>query len=644
MSKRMRVEEVALDERDRRESWIFGATVVVLQGPVGVGKTSLMELIKYVLGGRGILSKTIKDVGVRVVLRVAFEAGRFVLVRSIGSGSNQVRIVTDDGEPVAVLPVHPASPRDRTISHWLLEQLDIPAGVRLPRSRANPRDEITQISFGDVFSFMYLDQSEIDRSTARDLDPILDPKRRQTFELLYGLLGPEEASLSVQIAKVRSAIRESLAAEQSIADFVSRLDIPSVEELAERRAQLRGALADVERSLSIARREAGVTTQSIDLPRGHVDAVRAELGRAQAQRRLVAQEIEALTRLRSRIALEYQKTARALVAGGVFASSAWEVCPRCLQTLEIEHPVLHCVLCGQLEPPEMPPDELEAEQDRLRQQLAETDELVVRAQNGLDSADRRGRELATRLATYEDEIDVATREAVAPFVDRIADLTGDAARLGAQLAETDRLERLNSELVSVRQARGDLQARLAELEDDLERAKDHAELGRARVLELSEIFAETLQRFEQPWFEEQGGEAHIDPTNYRPVVNGQYLPEQLSGGMKVVTNLAYYLAGLTFALRAPAESRLPTFLMIDTPRKNFGSSPEDRRASERFYADIHALRGLYGDRMQIIIADNDVPVRVRRGLRIRTFDYESPLIPSVEHPGEGKVATLSGRS
>ena len=40
------------------------------------------------------------------------------------------------------------------------------------------------------------------------------------------------------------------------------------------------------------------------------------------------------------------------------------------------------------------------------------------------------------------------------------------------------------------------------------------------------------------------------------------------------------------------------------------------------------------------IADNDVPTKVRKGLRIVPFDYETPLIPDVVHPGEGNVETL----
>lgn len=44
--------------------------------------------------------------------------------------------------------------------------------------------------------------------------------------------------------------------------------------------------------------------------------------------------------------------------------------------------------------------------------------------------------------------------------------------------------------------------------------------------------------------------------------------------------------------------------------------------------------------MQLIIADNDVPTKVRRGLQILSFDYNAPLIPDVEHPGEGNVETL----
>ena len=64
------------------------------------------------------------------------------------------------------------------------------------------------------------------------------------------------------------------------------------------------------------------------------------------------------------------------------------------------------------------------------------------------------------------------------------------------------------------------------------------------------------------------------------MVGGKRLEELSSGGMKTLVNDAYFLAGLTYALRVPSETHLPLLSIIDTPRKNFGSHPDDRRAAD----------------------------------------------------------------
>ena len=125
------------------------------------------------------------------------------------------------------------------------------------------------------------------------------------------------------------------------------------------------------------------------------------------------------------------------------------------------------------------------------------------------------------------------------------------------------------------------------------------------------------------------------------MVGGKRLEELSSGGMKTLINDAYFLAGLTYALRAPAETRLPPLILIDTPRKNFGSDVDDASAAVRIYNWIRRLQDSYGaERFQLIIADNDVPSEARSLHEIR-LSYSKPLIDDLPHPGPEAVQTLN---
>jgi hypothetical protein len=148
-------------------------------------------------------------------------------------------------------------------------------------------------------------------------------------------------------------------------------------------------------------------------------------------------------------------------------------------------------------------------------------------------------------------------------------------------------------------------------------------------------FTETLERFEPPWYTQ----SYIDPDTYLPLVDGAGFERQ-SAGVKTMINDAYYLANLMTALQQPREIHLPGFLIIDSPRKNFGSGTKDPAAGNRIYSTVDALRGAYGDRLQMLIADNDLPKEWHKPFRVITLSYEQPLIDRLAHPGEGEVGTL----
>ena len=103
------------------------------------------------------------------------------------------------------------------ISDVLLEALGIPA-LRIPRSRLRPTSASSRLSFFDTYAYLYLAQTEIDRSVVGHLDSYRDPKRRAAFELLYGLSNAALMDLQVQRGELRDALanRQRQASENPV--------------------------------------------------------------------------------------------------------------------------------------------------------------------------------------------------------------------------------------------------------------------------------------------------------------------------------------------------------------------------------------------------------------------------------------------
>jgi hypothetical protein len=108
--------------------------------------------------------------------------------------------------------------------------------------------------------------------------------------------------------------------------------------------------------------------------------------------------------------------------------------------------------------------------------------------------------------------------------------------------------------------------------------------------------------------------------------------------MKALVNDAYHLAALRYAL-VYADSLMPLLQVIDSPRKNLGSGPDDLLLAENLYRRIRALQDAFGDRFQMILADNDLP-GIAAEFQSITLGYETPGVPFARHPGPDQVQSI----
>jgi hypothetical protein len=634
---RFRLHRVRVIREDGEQSWRFDAGVTVFVGPVGVGKTSLLELIKYGLGGDGVLSRAVQQITVRVALTLELESGIFELSRALGRAGRTVEIAVGD-DPVRHLPVRGRADR-QTISDWLLDNAGIPR-VRLSRSsskRSAAAKRYARVGFGDIYRYMYLDQSEIDRSTVRHSDKFLDGNRRRAFEVLYGLTGPEIAELEAEADRLAEAAARQRSDTTVIETFLQATDPSgSLEQARTEARQMDGRLAAARQQLSLLRGQARVASRAIVGLREDLAAQEHRLDRARIQRAERFAQIDQLRLARAGAVADHARSLQAAGANAAFSALSYTQCPRCLQALTLDNGRDRCIVCGQLEPEQVTTLAIEAERSRLEQQVIETDDLIFQATRKAEEVEQVIARLEVDGARIRAHMDEQAATAVTPFIEELSALTADAARLQerrhgleARAARYEHLEHLRAESTRLATEQDAKHGQLVE-------ARRSREDARERVHDLSANFADLLARIDPPWYER----SHVDERTYLPVVNDGPL-EGNSAGVKTMINDAYYLANLTTALQQPSQIFLPGFLIIDSPQKNLGANKADRASGKRIYSRIDTLRAAYGDQVQIIVADNDLPREFHKMFKVITMSYEKPLLDAVPHPGEGQVETVT---
>jgi hypothetical protein len=364
-------------------------------------------------------------------------------------------------------------------------------------------------------------------------------------------------------------------------------------------------------------------------------ALKEQLRDLRDQLEALSFEIQRHQALIAQLELDRIRIARSGSATAVLQQIRFRVCPRCQQDLEqrVSEPG-ECYVCGLPEPEEVLDLDLEAEYKRLTAQLEETKSLLDEDERHYRTLRQRSADLESVIDAEQVQLDERTQEYVTPRFDEIECVSARNAELRARQDAVDRAMQQWEQYRRLQRVQEELEGELRSVQRFLRDARAQLEARRERVVELSDLFDELLRFFRLPWYES----AHIDRSSYLPVINGQRPEELLSGGMRTIVNDAYHLAGLTHTLTH--QTLLPPFLIIDSPRKNLGSDPDDTAISFQIYRHFQRLAGAYGDSLQLIVADNDVPPAMR-DLTSFTLDYDHPLVPDVHHPGKGNVETIT---
>ncbi|GAB3448558.1 hypothetical protein [Actinophytocola sediminis] len=639
MTTRFRIDTVTVDTTDGEVTYQFPSALTVLAGPVGVGKSTLFELIKYGLGGNGELAQVAVTAVREIQLRVTVGNERFGLTRSLDSKKSKVVRVTD-------LITHERLPDQRTgdgepsLSALLLNALGLPADLRAAARTRTTTNAGARISFADVFTFMYVRQADINRDIASSKESYREPKRKSVFELLFGLTDAEILRLRSELA-TRNGERDQANHDHSLvvqflrdSGTTSRITAENAVQTATRDEAT--ALAEMDALRNAV--DPVVDRETLTLRDLLSEAERSLAAARDTATRLAQQQAE-YTSERRRVVLDLDRLRRLQDAGDRLASIEFAVCPRCLQDLtHRETPHDQCRLCLQPDPLAVgtaPTSEPSYEQRQLHDQLAEMDELILTVADQLTDTHASIVNRHELIAKLSDDLDARTRNRITPQLQAFSDATRRLTQARAQLHELegvlrqwDRVDDLGAEADRLQGEVNRLQTAVTNAENQLAQHKSDL------MDELDAEFAATVAAIGIPGVET----AQIHRTNYLPLLNGQsYIKLSPAGGVRTTTQIAYWITLITVALRR-RDTLYPAFLLIDSPRTSLNNA--DNLAAA-LYRRLITLADAASDRLQIIIGDNELPAAYRRDYDQLDFTYDHPTIATIPHPGPNAVQTLN---
>lgn len=634
MTVHLRLHHAALRTKSGGESrYEFRTGLNAVVGSYGTGKSSLFELIKYGFGGSAQIMPIIAENLREIELEATVGTSRLRLVRVHGKNRIRVSEAHTDTHVATWTTRGGAAPA----SAALLEYLGVPA-ARLSR-RAISGAASEPLSFFDLYRYCYLQQNDIDRSVAGHKEPFVDRKRKAVFEMAFGLTDDRLRELRVEAAELARQRAQAEAEAETVRRFIVQTGAPALGHLDRAEVEARSRLAETEERLRDLRERARDANRdtALDALRDRVRALRRAAADAQADADAAQAAVARDTAVVAQLQLDAQRGARAAAATASLSGLEFTSCPRCLQDLKPRPDQAgHCRLCTL--PQQTAAVPASPSEQRLDEQLVESRMILAQDRDAATAADARVRVARRALDAAAGDLDELGDRPAAPALDAVADAAGQREAARGRLRDAER----SRDLWDGYRTRTDhlqvIERQTQENAAEQDRQAALLETNRRRIDDLSEIFDEEIREFGFAGYEK----AWIDPDDYLPVINGDSFDKlSVGGARKTLANVAYYMALLGYNLSS-REVALPDFLVIDSPRKNLGNTPEDTAAGVRMYYRLGLLAQVYPE-AQILLADNGLPridAATDRALHVTHLSYERPLLTDIEHPGPGAVRTV----
>jgi hypothetical protein len=640
MSKRLRIRSAEVITRSTSRTYDFDRPLTALIGPVGSGKSSLLMLIKHATGGRAALTPAVRANVTRVVVDMEIEDTRITLARNIPDPGGNVEILdphTHDTEEI--LPIR-SSEGAETISDRLLTLLGIPR-ERIPTRRRGATADTVAVTFQNLMAYLYVEAVDIDRSIAGHTEHHNDRARRALFEFMFGLNDAELTALQRREGQLNTAITNHKSEVAAVRTFLQQTQTPDQDHIDQDRRDILVKLAAIREELDNLTDQSAPTTQaagSLYTEIDHAATQERELHLEAARR---ADSVASRQSVLAQLELDHLRAQQSRIAGRIIGAVEFAVCPRCMQNLDNRDvPEDHCQVCLQPDPPSMMTtgDDQETGQ-RLQAQIDETRALLATDQAAAERAADLARTARLHLTAVRQRLDAVTRQRAAPLVTQTAALSAQHATMLARLARLDemtnaweRFKDIESRLQSDRDAQKTVKI-------DIKQRKLAMTRARARVATFNAAFQQEIQLIGVPGVQD----AHIDSDDYLPRIDGSPFQEiQASGGgIATAVHVAYSLA-LIIAALGDNEINVPSFLVIDSPQNAIGQHPNDIQLSRRIYERLVNVADAAAARIQLILADNNLPPRSDRvdwrTIYTITFGYEdNAMVPGVWHQGLSAV-------
>ncbi len=604
----------------------FHPGINIIYGDADTGKSSILRLIYYLLGGKQIkLDEEISSSVINVILEISINGNPYCISRDIFNSSRDIDVYTCEYSDLANNFPHKyksSVPRgdeeNKSLSDFLLETLELPS-VRLKQAPTKDSSETSRLSFLDLFKFMYLDQDDVGSSHMLNIgNYVLETKNKEVFKYVFNVLDSNVSEIETDISK-KTAEKSALVEKfKTITNFLSETQFKESEDLDheidnidDMKEELSERLTDLNKRM----------TSDNALYEGLKDAlntINLNIEEQEDRKRTSLKNIERFTRLHN----DYKNDIRKIKA----SLSSIEVIGR--ETLD----KTNCPICDSIikipdisEKFDIADDaKLKSELTSITRRTKDLQQLIPDNRIDLEKAISYLDKLYAEKSKARQIIDEELASSVSPYLAERDSIIKEMAQLDERRDKYVHSLRVRNQQNAISDRIENLMSTIKKLKIKVDQLKEHS----PSLDDIHLSLGADLNSFIKKVKINNSYGVKIDNKSFLPIIRDTEYRHINSGGLRTIMSIGYLASILKQKLRT--DTNLPGLLMIDTVGKFLGKTPEE---SELYYEDhleddggasdpekyknlfetLIDIASAFDDNnklCQIFLVDNDIPPEV----------------------------------
>ncbi|NNN48700.1 exonuclease SbcC [Vibrio sp. 2-2(8)] len=627
MASSILINELIVVGHEKNYSVKFYKGVNIVYGDSATGKSSILNLIDYLLGAKKFdLYPEIEASGKYAALDLELNGNRYTIKRDIFKPNIPIEVYPcgfSDIDNYACKKYLPSFAKTSAYgaleyySDFLLDSLDLPK-VRLKEAPTKDDSKLVRLSFRDVFKFCYVDQDTLgSKAFLKSDNYVVQIRSREVFKYIFNAL---DSNLSTLEGFLSDRVRERRTIETKfsmVAEFLRESEFETLGVLDDSVNQIDLKIKQLETNLSNLNKS-NVTDDEI------YKVIKTELENISLEKRMLLQKsqdmklkVEKFTRLKNDYINDINKFKASISARSVIGeiSDEVELCPICDGTLDVRVAKQRFTI-GENE-------KISHEINLLKRRVKDTVDIISQTREDWDK-------IIVELKKIDDiETDALklqeknTKELTSPYL-----VERDMYTLKLGELQQKRKEIINK--LKVRNQHNYLSKNIKSLDIRIEKLKVEINALKESAPSMSAVLndlADYLHNYLNFVKIKSPTDISFDSVNFSAKVRGIEYSNLTSGGLRTIVSIGYLCSLLEASLYSSIN--YPSFLMIDTVGKYLGKTKEQRYEInsieqmendkeavsdplkyKNIYEFIIELTGRFENKnrtCQVILVDNDVP-------------------------------------